>query len=133
MSASYRTRLAIVLSAATSWALAIIWLAFHPQTLRVLWQRPILPMVLVCVSVASVCLCYFAAKHHPGYGLGLIILAVNIGLLSVFGIAFALNLDNPWIGGIGRLTEVLLPLATAILIYQSVRKSRQEKSTTQKN
>ena len=116
-----------MLSSATIWAIGCVWLVFHPRALEALGQRPIF-VVFACFSVASIYFCYFVAKRKPGFELGLTVLAMNFALLSVNSIAsLVLNLENFWTETIQILNLVLLPLGTAILFWQGVKKLKEEK------
>jgi hypothetical protein len=126
--ANYRRRLAIVLSSATIWAIGCVWLVFHQRALEALGQNPIFAVAFVCFCAASIYFLYFVAKRKPGFELGLTVLAVNLTLLSVNSVAsLVLNLQNFWTETIQILNRVLLPLGTAILFWQGVKKSKEEK------
>ena len=126
--ANYRSRLVIVLSSATIWAIGCFWLIFHPRALDALGQRPIFAVIFACFSAASIYFCYYVAKRKPGFELGLAVLAFNFALISINGVAsFVLNLQNSWTDSIQILTLFLLPLGTAILFWQGLKKAKEEK------
>lgn len=126
--ANHRVRLAIVLSSATIWTIGCIWLVFHPTALEALVKQPIFAVVFACFSVVSIYFCYFVSTRQPGFELGLTILSISFALLTINGIAsFVLNLQNFWTDAIQILNRILLPLSAAILFWQGLKKSKEEK------
>ena len=121
----YRSRLAIIMSAAAIWFLGSAWLTFNPKELRVLAQHSIFFIILVFVGAASIYFCYFMAKRFPYFTLGLVVIAACLALIVIDVVAsFLLNLDNVWIDGIDLLIPVLLPLGSLLLFWLGMKKSR---------
>lgn len=126
----YRSRLAIILSAAAIWFLGAVWLAFNPKDLDVLAQHSIFFIILVFVGVVSIYFCYFMAKRFPYFILGLAVIAACFALIVIDIVAsFVLNLDNVWIDGMDLLIPVLLPLGSLLLFWLGMKKSRAERGT----
>lgn len=121
-------RLAIVVSAAATWSVGIALLAIQSGASHALRQHAVLFVGLNCICALSVGFCYIAGKRRPGYELGLTIIALNFALIPIAGTAsFVLNFENVWIDKIYILIEILLPLGAAILTWQGVKKSRQQR------
>ncbi len=126
----YRSRLAIILSAATIWFLGAVWLTFNPKDLDVLAQHSIFFIILAFVGIASIYFCYFMAKRFPYFILGLSVIAVCFALIVIDIVAsFMLNLDNVWIDGMDVLIPLLLPLGSLVLFWSGIKKSRAERVT----
>ncbi len=124
----YRSRLAIIMSAAAIWFLGCVWLTFNPKDLRVLAQHSIFLIILVFVGTASIYFCYFMAKRFPYFTLGLVVIASCFALIVIDIVAsFLLKLDNVWIDGIDLLIPVLLPLGSLLLFWLGMKKSRAER------
>lgn len=122
---NYRRRLTIVLSVAVIWSLGAVLLMFDPKILHRLWQHPTVPIAFACWSGASIWACYLVAKRMPHLALGLVLLAGFFVLTSIYVVAyFLLNIDDAWTGGMFYLIQMLLPLATFVMAWQAVKKSK---------
>lgn len=61
----------------------------------------------------------------PHLALGLVLLAGFFVLTSIYVVAyFLLNIDDAWTGGMFYLIQMLLPLATFVMAWQAVKKSK---------
>lgn len=126
----YRSRLAIILSAAAIWFLGAVWLSCNPKDLDVLARHSVFSIVLVLVAIASIYFCYLMAKRYPHFILGLVVIAASFALFVIDIVAsLVLRLDNMWIDGMNLLIPVLLPLGSVLLFWSGIKKSRRERGT----
>lgn len=126
----YRLRLFLILSAAILVFLIFIWLAFNPSLLNRIGQNRTVGLLFASAGIASICFFYFMAKKFPHFAIGLAVLAVGSLLNVTCAIGyFVLDLNSSWLDGLLRLGQVLIFLASLILIWQARRKSKAEKNT----
>jgi len=128
----YRRRLVIIFSVLTIWLIGALWLIFNPKLLHALSQCSIVPIVIICLCAASICGCYLIARRMPRYTLGLVIVAVNFVLISIYGgFSFVFNLDNAWIDRMHYLIEILIPLSAVVIMWQA-KKAKEDKTKIEK-
>ncbi|MGB6686582.1 MAG: hypothetical protein WBE76_01930 [Terracidiphilus sp.] len=132
--ASYRRRLVIVVSGAVIWFLGAAWIVFNPRIQHSLGKSSTaFTLVVACLCAASICVCYFIAKRLPRFALGLIVLTVYFALLSVYAVtSLMLNIDSAWIDGLHYLIQALLPAASLILLWQGMKKLKEDKTNKEK-
>jgi drug/metabolite transporter (DMT)-like permease len=128
--ADYKRRLVIVVSGAAIWFLGAVWIVFNPGIQRSLGKSSTaFTLVVACLCAASICACYLIAKRLPRFALGLIVLTVYFALLSVYVVSsLMLNIDSAWIDRMHYLIQALLPVATLILLWQGMKKLKEDKT-----
>ena len=131
--ANDRRRVVLVISAAMICSVLLVWVILHPQALGILRQQRALWTVLACLCVVPLFFYPRIAKRHPGYGLGLALMAAALVLISLGGVTFfAFNIDNAWTNGLRYTSQLLVLVATVVFIRQAVTKSRDKEHGTSK-
>ncbi|MGA7522470.1 MAG: hypothetical protein WBW84_08300 [Acidobacteriaceae bacterium] len=127
MAPNYRRRVVIIVSAAALWGAGLIWLAFQRNLLDRLGPNSLFLIILGCFGIPGIFGCYYVAKRQPGIRIGIAAVAIVSALCLAAILLLLLKVNNAWTGMINGLIEILLPLSCVILIWQSVRKARDQK------
>ena len=103
-------------------------IVFHPAVQEYLVKSSAANALSIGLCAASIYWFYLVAKRMPRYKLGLGFLSGYLVILLIYIIsALVADIDSIWVGRIHYLLLILLPLSTSIILWQSIRNSREDK------
>ena len=96
-------------------------------------QKLILFIVFASAAGVPIISYFYFGERYPHFRIGLAVLAVGVVLTAACGVAeVVFNLENDWLDGILYSSEALIPLASVITIWQAIKKSKAEHSTSRR-